>query len=198
MKLTKLFFAAVIVLSANASFAQDTHEASHTVNISIPNLALLDLEVASGTTTIDLEGSVVGSEAGLPMSFEDANDESIWINYTSIVSKTATTTRNVTVALSSTSDAIPTGLKLTVKAGAHAGVEGSGDLGTPVASPIEITLNPTNIIETIGSAYTGNTAGRGHQLTYQLGYDTDAATDYAGLDSDASAVLNIVYTLSDI
>lgn len=197
MNFKKLFFAAVIVLSANASFGQDTESANHNVTINIPNIALLDLEFETGVPIL-LAGEVLNDEAGLPISFVNAKNSDTWINYTSIVSKTATTTRNVTVALSGTSDAVPTGLKLTVTAGAYAGGEGAGDLGAPTASPIAITTTATSIINTIGSAYTGNTAGRGHQLTYQLGYDTDAATDYADLDSDASAVLNIVYTLSDI
>jgi len=198
MNFKKLFFAAVIVLSANASFGQDSETANHNVTINIPNIALLDLEFTTGIA-IALEGEVTGDEAGLPMSFinDKAKNSDTWINYTSIVSKSALTTRNVTVSLDDNGDAVPDGLKLTVTAGAYAGGEGAGDLGTPVASPIEITSTATNIIDAIGSAYTGNTAGRGHQLTYQLGY-AGTVTDFADLDSDVSAVLKIVYTLSDI
>ncbi len=194
MKLQKLFFAAVIVLSANAAFAQsDTNIDSHLVTINIPEVALLDLESATGTT-ITLEGTVP-TEAGDPMTFEDATakDATIWINYSSIVGSSEPA-RNVSVQI--TVGAVPAGLKLTAIASAYAG-NGAGTMGGASA---ELTLSgdSQDIITGVGSAYTGDGATNGHLLTYQLGYETDAATDYAGLDFDDSADLTITYTLSDI
>jgi hypothetical protein len=200
MNLKNLLFASVIVLSANASFAQDTNVANHSLTISIPEVALLDLEAA--TTAITLKGSLpVGidgkAEAGLPMTFgDDATNSTIWMNYSSIVGSTETS-RNVTVALSGT---VPNGLKLTVRAGIYSG-EGKGTLGTAEVEPIVLLSNATAatpIITAIGSAYTGNGINNGHLLTYKLGYATDAATDYAKLRFDTVAPLTITYTLSDI
>ncbi len=199
MNLKKLFFAAVIVLSANASFAQapaDSKVATHTVAINIAEVALLDLEVASGTTAITLAGTNP-TEAGLPMTFgAAATNESIWMNYSSILGNE--TSRSVTVAI--TTGDVPTGLKLTVLAAADAAA-GAGTMGAANGSAIILSgiLSGTaqNIITGVGSAYTGDGAAKGHKLTYQLGYATDAATDYADLDLDNSDVLTITYTLTD-
>jgi hypothetical protein len=193
MNLKKLFFAAVIVLSANATFAQDTNVATHTVAINIAEVALLDLEVASGTTAITLAGTNP-TEAGLPMTFgAAATNESIWMNYSSILGNE--TSRSVTVAI--TAGDVPTGLKLTVLASA-ASVDGAGTKGTPLVAAHTLTGIATSLVSGIGSTYTGDGASKGHKLTYQLGYATDAATDYADLDLDNSDVLTITYTLTDI
>ncbi|MDO9038142.1 MAG: hypothetical protein Q7U59_07335, partial [Lutibacter sp.] len=127
MNLTKLFFAAVIVLSANAAFAQsltatnDSQEAAHLVTISIPQVALLDLEAPSGATDITLNGTAP-TEAGLPMAFgAAATNATIWMNYSSIVKGALLS--NVSVAI--TGGTVPSGLKLTVLASA-ASADGAG------------------------------------------------------------------------
>lgn len=193
MNLQRLFFAAVIVLSANAALAQDTNEDSHLVTISIPEVALLDLEVASGTTDITLAGTAP-TEAGEAMTFEDADakNTSIWMNYSSIVK--GNSTRNVGVAI--TDGDVPAGLKLTVEAGVAADT-GAGTMGG-ASTVVTLTTSPEDIITGVGSAYTGDGANKGHNLTYQLDYANDAETDYSGLDFDESDVLEITYTLSDI
>lgn len=192
MNLKKLFFASLIVMSANAAFAQDTNIDSHTVTINIDEVALLDLEVASGTTAIILAGTAP-TEAGLPMTFEDANNSDIWINYSSILGND--TSRSVTVSI--TDGAVPSGLKLTVLAATDAGA-GAGTMGAANASAIILSGTAQDIITGVGSAYTGDGAAKGHKLTYQLAYATDAATDYADLDFDNSDILTITYTLTDI
>lgn len=191
MNFKKLFFAAVIVLSANASFAQDTNEASHLVTISIPEIALLDLEAPS--TAITLAGTAP-TEAGLPMTFgAAATNSAIWMNYSSIVK--GVLLRNVSVAI--TNGTVPTGLKLSVLASADAAA-GAGTLGT---ASTELTLSGTlqNIVTGIGSSYTGDGENKGRSLTYKLNYATDEATDYAALRFvDTAAPLTITYTLTDI
>ena len=193
MKLTKLFLAAVIVLTANASFAQDTNEASHTVTINIEEVALLDLEATAGTAII-LKGTAP-TEAGEAVTFgDDATNATIWINYSSIVGSTTEPARNVSVQI--TDGAVPAGLKLTALASADAG-NGAGTMGE-ASAVLTLTVDSQDIITGVGSAYTGDGATNGHKLTYQLGYATDAATDYGSLDFDNSDVLTITYTLSDI
>ncbi len=199
MNFKRLFFAAVIVLTANASFAQDSKVATHLVNINIPEVALLDLEFAgpATSTAITLAGTAP-TEAGLPMIFEDAKakNSAIWMNYSSIVKGTASL-RNVTVAV--TSGTVPTGLKLTVLASV-ATSDGAGNKGTATATEIILTgATAQTIVTGIGSTYTGDGASKGRNLTYQLGYATGAATDYANLRNvDLVGVpLTITYTLSD-
>lgn len=192
MKLQKLFFASLIVLSANAAFAQDTNVALHNVTINIPEVALLDLESALGND-ITLIGTAP-TEAGNPMTFgPSATDATIWMNYSSIVGSTTDPTRNVSVAI--TNGTVPAGLKLTVLAAADAG-NGGGTMG--VVSPVlTLTGASQDIVTAVGSAYTGDGENNGHQLTYQLDY-AGTPTDYADLDFDNSDVLEITYTLSDI
>lgn len=193
MNLKKLLFASVIVLSANASFAQaDSKVASHNVTINISEVALLDLESSTGTA-ITLAGTAP-TEAGEAMSFADATDSSIWMNYSSIVS--GTSTRNVTVAITGTGT-VPEGLNLTVLAAADAAA-GAGTLGAANPSVIILSGTPQDIIEGIGSAYTGDGSSAGHKLTYQLEYATDAAADYSKLDFNNSDTVTITYTLTDI
>ncbi len=195
MKLQKLFFAAVIVLSANAAFSQtDTNKASHLVNINIPQVALLDLEVATGTTAITLDGTAP-TEAGLPMTFgAAATNATIWMNYSSIVK--GALTRKVSVQI--TNGEVPTGLKLTVLAGT-ASSDGAGTKGTANATATTILkASATDIVTGIGSTYTGNGANKGRNLTYKLDYATSETADYANLRFDSVGALTITYTLSDI
>lgn len=192
MNFKKLFFAAVIVLTANASFAQsDSKVAFHLVTITIPEVALLDLEAAS--TAITLAGTAP-TEAGDPMTFgAAATNSTIWMNYSSIVK--GALLRNVSVAI--TNGTVPTGLKLTVLA-SEAATNGAGTKGTALATAHTLTSTSTSIVSGIGSTYTGNGASKGRNLTYQLGYATNAATDYANLKFvDTAAPLTITYTLSD-
>lgn len=193
MNLKNLLFAAVIVLSANASFAQDTKVAAHLLTINIPQSALLDLEVATGTTDVTLAGTAP-TEAGLPMTFgAAATNATIWMNYSSIVK--GVLLRKVTVAI--TNGAVPTGLKLTVLASA-ASTDGAGTKGT-ASTALTLSGTAQDIVTGIGSTYTGDGANKGRNLTYELGYTTDVATDYAALRFvDTAAPLTVTYTLSDI
>ena len=195
MNLKNLLFASVIVLSANASFAQDSKIATHLVTITVPQIALLDLEVASGTTDVTLAGTAP-TEAGLPMTFGTAaTNATIWMNYSSIVK--GALLRNVSVAI--TNGAVPSGLKLTVEASA-ASSDGKGTLGT-ASSELTLTNVAQSIVTGIGSSYTGNLASKGRSLTYKLNYATDEATNYAALryvDIADVSPLTITYTLTDI
>lgn len=192
MKLQKLFFVAVIVLSANATFAQvDSKVATHLVTISIPEVALLDLEVATGTTAITLAGTAP-TEAGLPMTFgAAATNATIWMNYSSIVGSTKPT-KNITAKISS---GLPTGLKLTVEAATFSGT-GKGTTGA-TSGAVDLDATDRSVVTGIGSAYTGDGATNGHLLTYKLNYATTETANYKDLRFDAVPLLTITYTLSD-
>ena len=189
MKLSKLFFAALIIFSAN-TFAQDTNEASHTVAIGVPQVALLDLE-SDKPLAITL-GGTAPTEAGEAVSFNDSNSD-IWINYSSIIGSTTEPSRTISVKIDGGN--VPAGLDLKVVAAADAG-NGDGTMGTAVATPTLLSGSSSNIISGIGSAYTGDGAASGHKLTYTLSKSA-AAGSYAQLDFDKSNSLTIMYTLSD-
>jgi len=193
MKLQKLFFAAVIILSANAAFAQPGPvSTTHNININIPDVAVIGL-VASESTDIILEGEP-SSVAGLPIDFSTATDATIWMNYSSITK--GNSTRNITAIISSGDD-VPAGLKLTVTAGADAD-GGKGKMGT-TGGPL--TLNKSDfrgVVTGIGSAYTGTGVGAGHNLTYKLELLDDTKENYGLLEANETTALVVTYTLTDI
>ena len=191
MKLKNLLFAALIVFTAKGAFAQDTNEDFHTVTIGIPEVALLDLESATGTD-ITLNGTAP-SEAGEAMVFNAKNSD-IWINYSSIVGSKSDPSRNVTVQI--TDGQVPDGLVLSVVAAQDAG-KGDGTMGKAEKDAIALsTKKADKIIDGVGSAYTGNGANKGHNLTYTLTLDSNKGS-YAKVDFDQAQTLSITYTLSD-
>ncbi|GEN77460.1 hypothetical protein [Chryseobacterium hagamense] len=177
-------------LSATAHLsAQDTNTDNHTITISVPEVALVDIEPAA-TKNITL-GFTAPTEAGNPVAANAANN-TLWLNYSSIKS-VADPTRNVSVKL----NAVVPGVDIRVTAAAATGA-GGGTLGTPAA---QLTLSAADqtIISGIGSAYTGNGANNGHNLTYSLapGSGPGGVAAYADLQATATTVATVTYTISD-
>lgn len=185
----KLFALATlgVVFAFNAN-AQDDADDAHTVAISIPEVAILDLE---GTTAVSLSVDAP-TEAGEAVDFSGATNNAIWVNYSSIVG-TSETSRTVAAKISN--NAVPSGMLLKVTAGADAG---NGD-GTMGSSAGQITLSATDqtVISGIGSAYTADGASNGHNLTYALELDPTAGS-YAQIDFDEDVTLTITYTISNL
>lgn len=179
---------AAFALSANLK-AQDTNADNHTITISVPEVALVDIEPAA-TKNITL-GFTAPTEAGNPV-IPNTSNTTLWLNYSSIKS-VADPTRNVSVSV----NAVIPGIDIQVTAAAATG-SGGGTLGTPVA---QLTLSATDqtIISGIGSAYTGNGANNGHNLTYALaaGSGPGGVAVYADLQAAATTVATVTYTISD-
>lgn len=179
---------ATFALSSNLK-AQDTNKDNHTVTISVPEVALVDIEPAA-TKNITL-GFTAPTEAGNPVVPNTANS-TLWLNYSSIKS-VADPTRNVSVSV----NAIIPGIDIHVTAAAATG-SGGGLLGNPAA---QLTLSATDqtIISGIGSAYTGNGANNGHNLTYALaaGSGPGGVAVYEDLQATATTVATVTYTISD-
>jgi hypothetical protein len=102
------------------------------------------------------------TEAGDAVSFP--SDNSIWLNYSSIVGSTTEPSRNVTAQI--TAGTVPAGTVLSVVAGADAG-SGDGTMGAPTAV-IALSGAAQNVISAIGSAYTGDGVSKGHNLSFAL------------------------------
>ncbi|WP_294248389.1 hypothetical protein [uncultured Chryseobacterium sp.] len=183
-----LLFVAVFVLSARLS-AQDTNTDNHTITISVPEVALVDIEPAA-TKNITL-GFTAPTEAGNPVVANAANN-TLWLNYSSIKS-VADPTRNVSVRL----NALVPGIDIRVTAAAATGA-GGGTLGVPAAQLVLSAADQT-LISGIGSAYTGNGANNGHNLTYSLapGSAPGGVAVYADLQATATTVATVTYTISD-
>ena len=188
----KVFFivSLALILGVNNSFAQDDNDDVHNVIISLPEVALLDLEAAAGTS-ISL-GPDAPNEAGQALDFSAETNTDIWINYSSIIGRKTEPSRNITVQI--TSGKIPDGLLLSVLANADAGM-GDGKMGKPT-SAVVLSEKAQELIEGVGSAYTGNGVSKGHQLTYTLALSKERGA-YAKLDFDNSNTLGITYTLTD-
>jgi hypothetical protein len=167
----------------------DTNFGEHNAVLTIPEVALLDLEATNGTT-VALNPSVP-TEAGLALSFP-VTDTSIWLNYSSIMGSNTESSRNVTAQI--TSGIVPAGTLLKITVATDSG-NGDGLMGTP-SVPIVLTSVAQNVITGIGSAYTGNGVNKGHNLLYTLDLLPSAGA-YGLLDFDFNETLVITYTLTD-
>lgn len=166
----------------------DNKTTSHSVKIEIPTVALIDIEGTDGEAgTINLTPNVEGLEAGAAVDFSTATDNSLWLNYTSIV--TSNKTRNITVALNDENN-LPKGVSLVVTAGSI--TSGKGKKGT-ASEKVTLAKNAQNLVTGIGSCYTESGHGKGHQLTYALEMDNDK---YADLMANSYTV-EITYTITD-
>lgn len=156
MKKMKLFTALCFTLAfANANAQADSNQETHTIGITIPAVALVDVE---GGTNIDLIFTAP-TEAGLPIA-APADNNSLWLNY-SYIPSIGKTTSKITVSIN---PVIP-GIDLKVIATADNG-NGGGAMGTPPASIVTLTgATGTDFITGIGASYTG-TGNVGHNLTY--------------------------------
>ena len=186
----KLFALAAlgVVFALNANAQADDADDNHTVAISIPEVAILDLE---GSTSVSLSVEAP-TEAGEAVDFSDAKDSSVWINYSSIVGASETS-RTVSAKISNNS--VPSGMLLKVTAGSDAG-NGDGTMGSS-SGQITLTSSDQTVISGIGSCYTADGANNGHQLAYSLELDPTAGS-YANIDFDDDVTLTIVYTISNL
>lgn len=170
--------------------AQDNQQDDQAVQIEVPEVALLDLESNNGTSiTLSIEAP---EEAGEPVNFDHAVDTSIWINYSSVIGSSTEPTRNVYAKI--TSGTVPSGLRLRVRASQDAG-SGDGDLGVRTSWQ-NLNGNDKRVIRDIGTCYTGDGAGKGHQLTYELSL-RNGSNRYAQIDFDDATTLTVLYTISN-
>lgn len=166
-----------------SAFAQDTHTDNHQISVTIPVVALLDLETSA---TKDFSANFTkpaSDEAGNKIVAPAANS-TLWLNYTSI--QTLTTTKKVNVKASVVIDGLDIHLV------AAAATTGAGTKGTPTAG-FNLTTSDQVLISDIGSAYTASGPNNGHQLTYTFIADD---SKYADLRSGTTPV-TVTYTLAD-
>jgi hypothetical protein len=166
-----------ILLWSQIVSAQSTSSVS--VSITLPSIALLDIEPNNSVFTLALSNP---NEAGdAPNS---PTNSSKWLNFTSAVAPSLT--RRVTAQMTGT---LPTGVSLRLNTATYAGV-GAGTLGT-VVSPIYLSASPQTIINGIGGAFTGTGANNGFNLSF-----TPEISDFSMLRTQ-SATVSIIYTLTD-
>ncbi len=180
---------ALVAFFVAPSFAQDDNIDAHDLKVVIPEVALLDIEPSTALITLT---PAAPTEAGLPIDFTSSTNNSLWLNYSSIIGSTTEPTRKVTVAVTGE---LPTGANLKVLAGSYTG-SGAGTTGAPTAIvTLAAVATGYDIITGIGSCYTGNGANNGHNLTYSL---TENTGSYGSLDFDEDYTVTVTYTLSDL
>ena len=167
--------------------AQDNQTDNHTIGITVPKVALVDIESAT-SKNITLNFANI-TEAGEGLTAPTSNSD-LWLNYSSILSgeDAAETRRKISVKLNA---AIP-GLDIKVAAATYAG-SGKGNQGTAAASAITLTGEDQDLITNIGSCYTGNGVSNGHNLTYSV-LPNDG--NYGALVAKTNSV-TVTYTISD-
>lgn len=171
-------------------YAQDGKTDAHDIVISIPEVALVDIEASSGTS-INL-GPAAPTEAGDPVDFSTQINSDLWLNYSSIKSTANDPTRDITVSI--TNGTLPSGMTLTVTAGADAS-NGDGTMGSSTGT-ITLSTSAQNVVTGIGSAYTGDGVNNGHNLVYTLALAA-AMGSYATLDADDGPTIEVTYTITD-
>src|SRR5690554_4011183 len=176
---------------STAAFAQsnDSETATHSINFDIPTSALIDIEGKDGNTNITLTPSAP-TEAGLGYDFSTATDNSLWLNYSSIVEKGKT--RKITATLNN-GQHLPKGLTLSVHA-AVATNDGKGDKGKSTGSAVVLDHQSKEIINGIGSCYTGDGVSKGSNLSYNLNFDE---SEYKFLVAE-NHNLTVTYTITDV
>jgi len=177
----------LIALLPAVALAQ-SNQASHKVNIEIPEVALLGL-VSEHAGQVNLNVSAP-AEAGSTIDFSTAHpDNRFWINYSSIIRSQHHRRKVIAVVQGD----IPAGVRLFVEASQATG-QGNGKLGQPVGR-VALSGQPADVISDIGSCYTGVGISNGHVLTYRL--EADETGESLESLAQQQASLQVVYTLTD-
>lgn len=188
MKKLNLLLTMGFMALGSMAFAQaDDADVDHTVTVSIPEVAIVDMHTTGASNNISL-GFTAPTEAGEPIQAPTANTD-LWLNYSSIVAS-GSVKRTIQAQLS----ADITGIDILVTAGAPA--NSVGDAG---ASSGAITLNSstaTDVLTGIGSCYTTDGPNNGSNLSYSIGLSSTTST-YSSVFIDAGTAITVTYTITD-
>ena len=160
------------------------------LNINFSPIAILDLETSALNTDLNINLSPP-SEAGAPIGSNPLySNNSIWLNYT--CANPVVSSRHIEAHISS--GTIPAGFELRLTVSSASG-SGGGVRGTPAnVGDVVLTTTPLSIITGINTAYTGNGANNGHQLSFSLHYDN---SQYGSISSQTINNILITYTIVD-
>ncbi|UBM57477.1 hypothetical protein LAG90_11670 [Marinilongibacter aquaticus] len=172
----KWFYTLVLPFISLGSFAQKTFN----VSLTMPEVALLDL--ASSTSSIDLE-LLSSLEAGDNLSLSSSN-HSVWLNISSAVAPSAS--RRVDLQLSGT---IPNGIGIYANTSSYSG-SGSCSGCTAVSSAL-LSTGSTTVVNNIQGAYTGVGLSNGFEVEYSV-----SISNFSAIRS-GSYSLTAIYTLTD-
>lgn len=175
-------------VSASAGNGNDNDGAHHDVKVGISDHALVGI---SSDATIELQPAapeVAGD--GLNFDVEDATDNSVWLNYSSILKNKNSSN---TISVSIDGDDLPGGVYIELVAAEDAG-NGKGVVGETHDKKIALSGSSQEVVTGIKNCYTGSGSGSGHQLTYSLKLDNEVS--YGELAS-GSFTTTVTYTITD-
>jgi len=180
----KYLLTAFVVLIFGCSVKAQWNSSNVNVRFSVPEIAVVDVE--PDLSDIEFNLNAPGLAGGEP-TVQNVTGESIWLNYTSAVRKNGNH-RSINAQISEGN--IPEGISFYVEASVPSAF-GSQNQGTPVGK-VRITDQPHPIITGIGSCFTGDGVGKGHELKYYL-----EVSDFDQIKSIENQVFTVLYTITD-
>ena len=170
----------IILSSRGMVSAQDKNIVEMPIVFSIPAIALVDF-AGSDKRIIFI------SDKGAEQIITPSTLDKTWINYSSIVD--GNSTNSISVNLNSGN--LPAEIRIKLDVGQDAGA-GAGTMGKPIGQ-ITLTPYPQEIINGIGSCYTGRGTQKGHQLIYSWEWMPPYDFDRSSIDN---IEISVTYTLT--
>ena len=167
-------------------FINGQNSISHEVSVKMPEVALLRLE-STGSPNIDFELKAP-LEAGHPLDISELRISKYWLNYSS-VHPANLPDRKVYATLSGN---LPPGTVLFVEASPYSG-KGQGKKGSSSGRKI-LSGQPVEIINGIGTCFTGKGINQGHLLTYSLELDN---SNYTAIGAGNYNHIQVIYTIAE-
>ena len=193
MKNLALALAAVLVFGVSMSaMAGDNgnsqSNAKHDIKVGISAHSLVGVSSAS-TITLEPAAPKVAGE-GLDFSAASASDNSVWLNYSSILKGKSSNS----ISVSMDGDELPKGVDIELVAAEDAG-KGKGEVGKTNKKTVVLSDKSQELVSGIKNCYTGTGSGSGHQLTYALKMNNES-DNYKELTS-GDFTTTITYTITD-
>jgi len=174
----------VVVLTNGVSANAQWNSGNINVRFSLPEIAVLDIEPELGNVEFNI--GAPGLAGGEPV-VEHVSIETVWLNYTSAILKNGNR-RSINAQISEGS--VPDGISLYIEASVASSF-GSENQGTPVGK-VQVSSQPRPIISGIGSCFTGDGIGKGHEIQYFL-----EISDFDQIKSIEDQVFTVLYTITD-
>ncbi|QIA09788.1 hypothetical protein [Draconibacterium halophilum] len=189
MKKLSLTLAALFLVFGTLTVnAKDKDKAEHNIKVGIPSYSLVG--ISSDATIALMPAAPETAGQGLDFDVESASDNSVWLNYSSIIKSSANS-----ISVSMKGDNLPNGVTIELVAAEDAG-KGKGDIGKTEKKTIVLSGDSQPVVTNIKNCYTGTGSSSGHQLTYTLKMD-ETSENYKALtakDFDTT----ITYTITSL
>ena len=182
---TKQLIAILIILLIPATSFSQSAERQKTVRLSIPEIAILDIEPSlNNSVYISLEQP---GKPGVEAGFRKTGNETLWINYSSTLLN-ANNSRVIKAEI--LRGATPEGIELFLEASNYSG-NGDGRAGQSTGK-VKLTNQPKPVITNIGNCYTGDGLMNGHLLSFSV-----EISNYSKIHSMNDTEFTILYTITD-